>query len=195
MDQRYFLERKRLSLDGNKVLVKLVAPLLIGWASQGHSLPFMGSQLSPFVKWEHWISKASLTPVFLDFAMSQTLLWKKQEKVQLRFVVKEARLILASVCEAYNVRWNYTANKYWMLSILLRKEKGRDKKSDTEKLDENDRWCEKSRERLKIRERRRMRGREIKSVWDVEWEGGRRNTKDRTGSCGNEGLDWRGWGR
>lgn len=97
MPQRHFLERKRLSLDGNKVLVKLVAPLLTGWASQGHILPFMGSQLSPFVKREHWISKASLTLVFLDFAVSQTLLWKKQEKVQLRFVVKEARLILTCI--------------------------------------------------------------------------------------------------
>lgn len=71
--------------------------------------------------------------------MSQPLLWKKQEKVQLRFLVKEAGFTLASACESLQCQAQLNfANKNWMLSIFLRKEKGEDQKRNIEKLDKNE---------------------------------------------------------
>lgn len=78
--------------------------------------------------------------IFLDFSVSQILLRKRQEKVQLRFLVNEARLTLASAREALKlqVKLNF-ANKYKMFNILLRKERGKNQKIDIEKLDGKER--------------------------------------------------------
>lgn len=121
--------------------------------------------------------------------MSQPLLWKKQEKVQLRFLVKEAGFTLASACESLQCQAQLNfANKNWMLSIFLRKEKGEDQKRNIEKLDKNEGWCERSRKELKIRTRRRMRVRGIERM-----RGRQEEAQGQTSGWGSEGLDW-GWG-